>query len=51
MKQLFIDVAVKKSNKVSVDKLNEVRKPNIEKNNFKNLIKTATNNVQSSFNK
>ena len=51
MKQLFTDVAVKESNKVSVDKLYKGKKPNIEKNNFKNLMKMATSNVQFGFNK
>ena len=50
MKQLFTNAPLKESIKVSVDKLYEIIKPNIEKNNFIKLMKIATSDVQFSFN-
>ena len=41
---------LEESIKVSVDKLYELRKPKLEKNNLIKLMKIATSNVQFSFN-
>ena len=50
VKQLFTNVPLEESIKVSVDKLYEIRKPNLEKNNFIKMMKIATSDVQFSFN-
>ena len=50
VKQLFTNVPLEESIKVSVDKLYELRKPKLEKNNLVKLMKLATSDVQFSFN-
>ena len=50
MKQLFISIPLEESLNISVDNLYEIRKPNIEKNDFILLIKMVTSDVQLSFN-
>ena len=50
MKQLFINRPLEKLFNINVDNLYEIRKPNIEKNDFILLIKMVTSDVQLSFN-
>ena len=50
VKQLFTNVPLEESIKISADKLYEISKPNLEKNNFIKLMKIATSDVQFNFN-
>ena len=50
VKQLFTSVPLEESIKISVDKLYEIRKLNLEKNNLIKLMKIAMSDVQFSFN-